>query len=1402
MTMMALLHELRQHGVTVSSQGENLKVNAPHGTLTADLRTRLATHKQAMLRWLQESSQVEEDALPVCAPDRENRHEPFPLSDMQLGFYMGDDPYMEFHVRPHYYIEKNVAGLDVARYEAAWNKALVRHRGEIVTVQPDGRLAVVKDLAPLRCKVQDLRHATPEEARRTREEVRTRMMRSELPLDRWPWIDLRVTLWMETDAKGDHVEKATIHYNHNNFFSDGFGTTRLLQEIDGYYRNPQVELPPLSLTFRDAALTLDALAQSAAGKTAQQYWEQRLDDLPGPPALPVRADMDRRCRSRLERREGFIAAATWSAFKARAAHFGLTPSNAVFCAYAEIMSAWGNSRHFVLSNMMTRRLNIHPEIRDIVGNFASLYPLEIDFRQKNTFVERARNLQEQVIRDARHLQWGGMQVMQALNRRKGSLGAAAIPFVIGSGLFMAGFERSDFSCLETSQVMLDHQFWELADGSFYYVWDLLEAFFPDGLIDSMWDAYKNLIARLAADDTLWQSEVLDLTPSGMLAARDAVCPPAKPVPPCLLQDFLQEPVRLSPNNPVLIAAGRELTYHELDSASNCIAGALADAVDVRGKTVAIVANRGAALFKAVYAVLKAGGAYVPIDPGLPDARRSFILENCEAAAVLTEQHYAETLQWPAAIPVLFIEDAEAGRALQSVDSERASDPSDLAYLIYTSGSSGRPKGVMIEHGGGVNTVLDINRRFCVGAGDRLFGVSSFGFDLSVYDLFGSVAAGAALVYPEPSQSLNPSHWLDVVQEHRVTLWNSAPPLARLLIETAESRGVTLPHLRLVMVSGDWISVDLPDRIRRVAPNAHIVSLGGATEASIWSIFYEIGEVDPAWTSIPYGYPMQNQPWYILDEWGRAAPDWTAGDLYIGGVGLARGYWKDEEKTTASFMPHPVTGERIYRTGDIGRYLPGGAIEFLGRKDSQVKIQGHRIELGEIESVLSADPCISAAVAAVQTSATGNLQLAAYVVPAGDATLEPEALRAALAKKLPDYMVPRTIQVLDRLPLSSNGKVDRKALPRMEACNTLPKVRNTRAPADETECRLLAIWRRILGQPELCVTDDFFDMGGQSFEAVRIIGAVHETFGVSLSLGSIWLERTVERVAAQLREGKAPAHAGYRIALRAQGANRQFFLVHPAGGHVMCYHGLASALNRPVHAFQAPGLEGQGEPLESIEALAATYVDLLEQQQPSGPVLLGGWSSGALIAFEMAVQLRRRGRIIAGVTMIDCPAPLPSAPIDDKVLLGWFLEDLALDLPVAQIIASIDISGAGARQQLEQVAQALQALGRELALDIAQLTAIYQVFAGIVRGSRQYASAEIDADILLVRAKDGVVSEFAEHPHSHRSDWGWSAFTSGSVNAKFFAGTHYTLLSDAAVAGVAKTIEEWLLSRQNNRSLPV
>jgi pyochelin synthetase len=1396
MSLADFLQGLRRNGITLELQGDNLKIQAPEGALTASIRNQFITHKKAIIDWLKESATDDGAPLPLTEPAPEKLHEPFPLSDLQLGFYMADDPYMEFHVRPHYYIEKNLPGLDVARYEAAWNRALRRHRKELVTVRPDGLLETLTDPALLAITVNDWRDASPATVEEGLARVRAGMMRSELPLDRWPWVDLRVSLWRE-----EGQDRVRIHYNHNNFFSDGYGTTRLLEEVDRYYKEPGLELPPIELSFRDAAVALDRLAESELGRTAQRYWESRLADLPGPPALPLRAGMERRCRSHLQRRETFIDARIWQRFKVRAQQAGLTPSNAIFAAYVEVLAAWSNSRHFVVSNMMTRRLNIHPQIRDIIGNFASLYPLEINLRDRASFRDSARRIQEQVIRDAGHLHWGGMKVMQTLNRQQGGFGRAPIPFVIGSGLFMEGFERSDLSCLETSQVMLDHQFWELSDGRLYYVWDLLEEFFPERMIDDMGAAYANLIAHLADVEGAWDADRFDLIPGWHLAERALPPVGAEAVPAVSLRDFIREATEAHPDAIAVKTSQAALTYRQLYDGSHAVAQGLIAAGLRPGQRVAVVADRSPALLQAVHGTLLAGGVYVPVDPSLPEERIHYLLKNCGASQVLVQNRHSAACIWPVEMAPQIIEDLIETALDGNILPETA--PGDLAYLIYTSGSTGLPKGVMIDHRGAVNTVLDINERYKVGPEDRLFGVSSFGFDLSVYDIFGAASSGATLVYPEPEQAFNPAQWLDTLLAEHVTVWNSAPPLATLLVEAAETRGCVLPDLRLVMLSGDWIPVDLPDRIRRVAPSSHVVSLGGATEASIWSIIYDIDRVDPAWPSIPYGYPMKNQSWHILDDWGRPAPLWVAGDLYIGGIGLAQGYWGDAGKTAAAFITHPRTGERIYRTGDIGRYLPGGLIEFLGRKDSQVKFHGHRIELGEIEKVLGTHPEVSAALVVMRQPAPDRAAyLAAHVVRRNGSEIGADTLRQHLAKKLPDYMVPRVIHFLPQLPITANGKIDRKALPQIEEAMAPALVREHCAPSDLTEARLLRMWQKVLKTDAIGVTDNFFELGGQSFEAVHFVGLIRETLGVTLSLGDIWQHPTIRELAERLRN-EQPAARNPIVRINAADTRTSdatpLFLVHPAGGQVMCYRHLGRLLERPVYAFEALGVDGGTTAGGSVPDLALAYLAALHSVCPDGPVLLGGWSSGGPIAFELAAQLRQYQRTIEGVIVIDSPAPLVHGEVSDDILFHWFLEDLNLDTRAKEAIRALAPTGSD-RERLTLADQVVREYGSQLSADIDHLADIYRVFKGIVRATRSYRPDRIDVDMLVIRAHEGVVSEFASHPFDDEIGWGWQGFTTGRVEGEFVSGTHHTLLATPAVTRCASIMRGWLAQRTDRLSI--
>ncbi|KAF3468909.1 AMP-binding protein [Streptomyces sp. Tu 3180] len=363
-------------------------------------------------------------------------------------------------------------------------------------------------------------------------------------------------------------------------------------------------------------------------------------------------------------------------------------------------------------------------------------------------------------------------------------------------------------------------------------------------------------------------------------------------------------------------------------------------------------------------------------------------------------------------------------------------PDSPAYIIFTSGSTGEPKGVVVDHAAARVTVDDITDRLAVGPSDRVLGLSALSFDLSVYDVFGVLGAGGALVLPDPDGERDPQHWMDLVERHRVTLWNTAPALMQMVLDLAEadprSAAGQLAPLRRVLLSGDWIPVTLPDRLRALVPEVEVISAGGATEAAIWSICHPVGEVPRQWRSIPYGRPLREQFFHVLDDEGRPRPVGRAGELHIAGRGLARGYAGDEEQTAARFPVHPVLGERVYRTGDLGMWRTDGTIEFLGRRDRQVKIRGHRIELGEIESVLDRLPQVRRAVASVTRGPDGRPRLLAHAALTPGALLrEPDTVRAelhaALERSLPVFMVPHRIVLTDALPVTANGKIDHARL---------------------------------------------------------------------------------------------------------------------------------------------------------------------------------------------------------------------------------------------------------------------------------------------------------------------------------------------------------------------------------------
>src|SRR5262249_18139842 len=468
--------------------------------------------------------------------------------------------------------------------------------------------------------------------------------------------------------------------------------------------------------------------------------------------------------------------------------------------------------------------------------------------------------------------------------------------------------------------------------------------------------------------------------------------------------------------------------------------------------------------------------------------------------------------------VLLADDAAAITARPDSAVSTAMTGEDLAYVIYTSGSTGIPKGVMVRHKGIVNNLLDLNRTFGIDSKDRVLALSSFSFDMCVYEIFGILAAGGTVVMPHRHQLRDPAEWANLIVKHGITVWNSAPALLEMLLaHTRSVAGVAFPNLKAVILGGDWGSLNTPEGLKRIAPRAKLFVLGGATEASIHSTIFAVDEVNPAWTSIPYGRPLANQRAYILDERMNPVPVGVPGELYLGGAGLARGYASKPAFTAERFLPDPYSFEpwaRMYRTGDLARYREDGMLILIGRVDRQVKIHGHPVELNAIEFVLRALAAVAEAVVGAAADRTGEKQLAAYVVARGP--VQPGELIVHMRKRLPQYMVPAHVVFLEKLPLNPNGKIDHLLLPPPADRSHVEAARMS-----GLEELVASIFCEVLGIDSAGRDDNFFDIGGHSLRATQFASHVRDLLQIELPLRSFLedptvaaISRVIEKIAAE------------------------------------------------------------------------------------------------------------------------------------------------------------------------------------------------------------------------------------------------------------------------------------------------
>lgn len=1077
---------------------------------------------------------------------------------------------------------------------------------------------------------------------------------------------------------------------------------------------------------------------------------------------------------------------------------GMTLETLVQGAWSLLLSRYSGEEDVVFGAIRACRRSSFGDADDVVGMLINTLPVRVRLTPQLPFLDVLRALRTDTVAVRSHEQTPLVKVMEWSEVPRGT--ALFDSILVFDRASMGELLRAHNKAWEGRQVRLlqrtNYPLVLLAAGGKQLSLRLLaqRPRFSDETLFQLLRNLRTLLEAVVADPTQPVATVPLLTPEErhkiIYEWNDTKAP--APTQFCLHQ-MVEHQVAKTPDAVAVLFEGQAFTYRQINERANRLAHYLRTLSFGPGTLVGVCLQRRVEMIVAVLGVLKSGAAYVPLDAVYPPDRLAFMLEDTKAPVVLTQRALRDRLPATEA-KLLCLDELDAELAVQSADNPTGSISSDSrAYIIYTSGSTGRPKGVILRHAPAVNLIHRVNTTFKVGPGDRLLFVTSLSFDLSVYDVYGTLAAGSTLRIATEAELRDPERLVRILKEEPITFWDSAPPMLQQLspfFSLVPAPGPT--RLRLVFLSGDWIPVPLPDHVRQTFAGAEVISLGGATEAAIWSNFFSIGEVEPHWPSIPYGKPIQNARYHVLDTSLQPVPVGIAAELHIGGPCLADGYLNRPELTAEKFIPDPFfpneSDAKLYKTGDLARYFPDGNLEFLGRIDHQVKVRGYRIELGEIETVLVQHPAVRESVVVARSDSSGQKVLVGYVVFRPGQQTSVETLRQFMAAKLPEYMVPQHIVMLEKFVLSPNGKIDRKALPAPEQAQESCQRRIITA-RDETEQMLVAIWEDVLKLNPISVIDSFFDLGGHSLLATQLVAKIKQLLGVSVPLASLFTSPTVEKLAKQIRQDVQIA-PGYLVRLHPEGTKPPLFLIPGIGGHVYLFHKFAQRLgsDQPVYGLKAIGIDGSERPPDRIEDIAARYIQEVTAICPNGPLQLGGYSLGAQIAFEMAVRLQQQGRQVDRLLVFDMFAPCYPRllPLPRRVVIhvGNFLR-----LSLAEKQKYLEQRFANVKEKLLRRLK----LGSYVAPTVTGMAAeeqapLKRVWAALKIAQANYSpSQQYDGRILLVTAREGLSTQQWIGTINDDPLLGWRRWTTRDITVGECPGEHLQMFQERNLDAIAAAV---------------
>ncbi|MBW4507961.1 MAG: amino acid adenylation domain-containing protein [Scytonematopsis contorta HA4267-MV1] len=1191
-----------------------------------------------------------------------------------------------------------------------------------------------------------------------------------------------------------HVLVAVMHHIVSDGWSFGIVVKELSVLYEAFCQGNKSPLLPLTLQYADFAFWHRTVFEREELPKQLAYWQQELSGEIQPLNLPT--DFPRPAITTYEGRAipFTINRDCHLRFKQLCESQGVTLFMGLLAVLKVLLMRYSGQDDILVGTPIANRNR--QTIEDIIGFFVNTLVIRSDLSGNPSFITLLQKIKEKTLQAYAHQDLPFEKLVETLQpeRNLNHSPLFEVMFVLQNApMSNLKLTNLEFTPLELEQVTakfdLTLSITETETG-LQGLWEYKTDLFEETTIARIIGHFQTLLSEVINTPELeiCQLPLLSSLERHQLLVEWNDTAVSYPQHQCIHQLF-EAQVDSTPNAVAVIFENEQLTYHQLNTRANQLAHYL-KSLGVRPEVlVGIFVERSIEMVVGLLGILKAGGAYVPLDPNYPRERLSYMLADSKVSVLLTQQQLIEKLPGNGARLVCLDTDWNTIN-LESQENCHIELTSDkLAYVTYTSGSTGQPKGVSIVHQGVVRLVKETNyaNLTCQQVFLQLAPIS---FDASTFEIWGSLLNGAKLVIMY-AHLPTVEEIARVIEKYKITiLWLTAA-LFHLMVEQQLEK---LKSVRQLLAGGDVLSSPHVEKVIQCLPECQLINGYGPTENTTFTCCYLVVQSKVKGASVPIGRPISNTQVYILDKHLQPLPIGVPGEIYIGGDGLARGYFNRPELTKEKFILNPFgdgKSQRLYKTGDIARYRSDGNIEFLGRLDNQVKIRGFRIELGEIETILNTHPQIQQTVIIATEDIPGNKLLVAYVMTNNDINIS--ALKDYLKLRLPNYMIPSIFIQLETLPLTANGKVNRKALP-APTLNKLVPSENCILPRTTLEHQLAKIWEAALKISPISVTDNFFELGGHSLLAIGLITEIEKQLGYTLPVLSFFRDGTIEKIALFLENNRESADSDILIPLQVKGDKKPIFLVHPGGGYGLVYSLLANKLakNQPVYALQSQGLDGKKQPLNSIEAMASTYMKAIREIQPSGNYLIGGFSLGGLIAFEIASQLEAAGESVENLLIIDTHPPflntkIEEIPDDDITSLIIFVEKVGLYFNTEIKLNYEELSVLNEEQRLEYVLKVLQ--HHQLVTpnsDKNLISGAVNVFKANSYASLSYQPKAINASISLFKT-EALAKQFPSN-----STLDWDKLTSQQVYVRTVQGSHDSLLQEPSVRELSTAIQEILM----------